>query len=502
MQKLGEDVKNCRAHYLFTIDVSGSMDQFESVMIPCLKNFINALPDNDRVTILPFGKDVHTTIAGYSVVISQDTKSDVCRELEKIYKHPNYAKDMKDHTNIFKAVDATAKQILQNRKDYQVIVSIFGTDFQNNIPTKGGNFRTFTSDELETMKKGWRNAVGDSYIRTIALEINEKGGDNSALKGYVLTDLRDQVFSFSKNGLEVVPVGVSSQTLNDWFKNMNQEIMITKLKSVVENENKAGQVCLTTSTNIDGKTHAYVSWTPTRLYEKMKIDSSFVNEEGFYFANDTANYGCWMDQQKELELGQVKHEHWGFHHLNDSINIGVSLPSDCDEELTRLSIEKPLTSAKASSEQWIFTFFLPFWLTATICGLLLLYLILVVRAFFRNKNMKLNCTIEINDKETGESLLSRPHKIKGKDGVTTVGDNGQYKCTERDVSWMIQLTKESPYPFLFMKKPYWSLKACEGYVKCGQRVLDYKDNVSTTLQCGADRYTLSETVKITMKKDE
>lgn len=499
MGEFGDDVKNCKAHYVFTIDVSGSMYQFEPTMVSCIKTFIQALPDGDKVSILPFGTKTHTTIYGYSVIISQETKATVCQEIEKLYNHPNYDSDMKNHTNIYEAVNATANAIKLDKQKYQVIVAVIGTDFQNNIPTVGGNFRTFTEDEMKTLTANWKAAIKDCYVRTVELQLEEKGGDPTQLKGFVRDVLNREVFNQSPNGIEVVPVNTNSQTLDSWFKKMNREIMVTKLKSIIDAENKAGQVNLTTSINIDGKTEAHISWNPTRLYKTMKIDSTFLKQQGFRFVNDTINYGCFKDTVRDLRLGQIKHDEWCFHKLQDSINIGVSLPTDCDNELEQLTITKPLTGAKAETDKWIFTFILPFWLTATLLGLLLLYIILTIRAAIIIGRQKLNCKINVFDIETGEQYGKTITISDLTD--TSVGKGGQYKVSDADVEWTIQLKKVSPSPLCLFKTAYWEWTGSAGSVLSNNRNmgrLDYSTNTTVTLKCGVDRHTHTEKVKITM----
>ena len=95
------DIDKCHAHYVFAIDVSGSMDKYEGTMVPLLKNFINALPNGDKVTIIPFGTEVNNPM-GFSGIISEEMKKTLCSNMEQLYRNPNYDQLFKDHTNIYK----------------------------------------------------------------------------------------------------------------------------------------------------------------------------------------------------------------------------------------------------------------------------------------------------------------------------------------------------------------------------------------------------------------
>ena len=43
------------ATYTFAIDVSGTMKKYESIVVPALNSFIDALPNGDYVRIIRFG---------------------------------------------------------------------------------------------------------------------------------------------------------------------------------------------------------------------------------------------------------------------------------------------------------------------------------------------------------------------------------------------------------------------------------------------------------------
>ncbi len=47
------------AHYIFVVDVSGTMDRYESDVLAALRPFFEALPNNDRVDVIPFGSGRH-----------------------------------------------------------------------------------------------------------------------------------------------------------------------------------------------------------------------------------------------------------------------------------------------------------------------------------------------------------------------------------------------------------------------------------------------------------
>lgn len=475
-----DDIGKCHAHYVFSIDVSGSMDQFEDVVVPCLQRFIMALPDNDKVTIIPFGTETKIPL-GFTGIIDNNMKTNLCNNMRTLYRNSNYDQDFRNHTNIFKATNAISQAYITN-DEYKVNIGITITDFQNNIPTEGStNFRELTSSELSQMQTNYIAATRGCYVRNIALELTEGTKDNSTLPGYCLPQLRDQVYNKAENGLEIVSAKNSKDAIEQWFEQLRREILVVKLKAIVTAENRAGEVSMNTVTDIDGKTTADISWNPGRLYPVMRIDSTNLSAEGFYFVNDTANYGNSRDKKQFLELGQIKNNRWGFFHIKDSINLGVSLPTNCDNELSKLGIDKPLTGAKHPIDQWVFSFFLPLWATMTILALILLYIILVIRAWRINASTKLNA-IAILSEPNGDELFKK--KIDNAEN-TSIGKGGNIKVT--DAEWLISIEKKKPSPFLLFKTPYFTWSCTKGYVYNGTRAtsgtLDYKSNTTFKVSC-------------------
>ena len=52
MERYGNRLESRNAHYIFAIDISSSMTQYEQVVRESLKTFIQAIPDKDQVTII------------------------------------------------------------------------------------------------------------------------------------------------------------------------------------------------------------------------------------------------------------------------------------------------------------------------------------------------------------------------------------------------------------------------------------------------------------------
>ncbi len=492
-----DDIDKCHAHYVFTIDVSGSMDVHEKTMVPLLKTFIQALPNGDKVTIIPFGTEIKNPL-GFSGIISPEMKRTLCDNMDQLYHNPNYDQLFRDHTNIYKAINGVSNAVTTN-SEYKVNILIPFTDFLNNIPKVPPhqfNKRRLTKEELNDMRGKLEAAIKGSYVRCIAVELTEDGLDNKAQKEYCLDQLRDSVFCVAENGLEIVRTGNSREAIEQWFEQLRRDILVVKMRAIIDSENKAGKVSMKTDIDIDGNTVAYINWVPTRLYSKIKIDSTYLRDHGFTFINDTANYGSTRDVELNIELGKIKNKNYGFHYLNDSLNLGISLPTDFDSELEKLGVKKPISSSLSKEDQWIFTFFLPLWLTGLILFLLILYIILFIKACVTNAKDRFEGKIIITNKENNDSVSKMiPACVS-----CSAGKSGEVRADGAE--WILTITKVKPSPFLLFKKPYYAWCATKGYVGtklATDGILDRKTNTLLKANCGPNKRTITHSITVRVK---
>ena len=99
-----EELSKYPAHYIFAVDVSGTMNQYSSVVTQALQPFFQALPDNDRVDVIPFGTEALPNMLSYCGVINPEVKGALNRNINNLYVDPTYQQGFKAYTDIPKAV--------------------------------------------------------------------------------------------------------------------------------------------------------------------------------------------------------------------------------------------------------------------------------------------------------------------------------------------------------------------------------------------------------------
>ena len=275
--------------------------------------------------------------------------------------------------------------------------------------------------------------------------------------------------------------------IGQWFEQLKRDIMVTKLKAIIDTENRMDPIKLTTETDIDGNVTADIQWTPNKLYPKMKIDSTYLSGKDFTFQNDTANYDVTCNGNLHLDLGKIKHDGVGFHRLQDTLNLGILLPTDYDDELTSLGVKKPLPNTKKPESRMLFSFFLPFVTTV------------ILNSMIRNAKFcfKGNFTFYDSNKSQVGDIVRMPKQNPS--AAIKVGNGGTGRCKVDDAEWQFVIEKKKANPFLVFTKPYFTWRRTNKYVAQGRAqsgVLKYEGPATMRVDCGPERGTITHGVKV------
>lgn len=448
-----KELREQHATYTFAIDVSGTMKKYSEIVIPALNSFVDALPNGDYVRIIRFGTYAKGSENGYLGTVNSNLKVDLKRAINQLYSNPNDDRSFRAHTDV-PAVMKEVASALQNSENNMNFVFIL-TDFRND--QQGSGEHRILSKDLNQIFYDLEPATIGKNGRIVALRLPV---DTNA-PGYCLDQLKNDVFSKVELSYEMQDI-TSEAALSSWFEDLKKQIMVERLRTIVNAENKVADISFSTDINIDGNVSANVSWKPNKLYGAIQIDSSFVQNKrsefdsllvdrsnltasGFTFDNNVEAFTQTTETVlTELPLGRIKHSSWGFHPLDDELCLGVSMPTPFDDELRRLGVQKPIPDVAIPVSGWKFTFFLPFWLCATIVGLILLYLFLVMVKAGKNAKASFTKNIKIYDYESQELVKKMlGTRIKDKNGVSITGLSGM----------TLTYYKKTFSPFLLFKQP-------------------------------------------------
>lgn len=494
-----DELSKYPAHYIFAVDVSGTMNQYEEMVVNSIIPFFNALPTGDRVDIIPFGSEALPNLVSYSGVIDNHIKTALCQNISRLYNDPSYPDGFKAYTDIEKAITAVSK-VMQTNRDYRVNVIVVLTDFRNDVQGDNPSEHKFSEEQLHKMNELVSAATNNTYTRSIALELPV----DQTKPGYCLRELKSDVFPTDGSGLEIIPMSNPGQMIGQWFEQLKREIMVTKLRAVIDLENRTAPIALKTKIDIDGNVDAEIHWKPSKLYPTMRIDSTYLSKNDFYFINNKENFQNTKDTDLKLHLGKIKNRALGFHHLSDSLNLGILLPTPYDDELASLGVKKPLPNTQEAVEKWLFTFPLPFWVSCVILALIIAYIIWVLMAARRNSNYRINADVSFYDSE--DEKIGPTKKPNGMYHLK-VGKGGSNACGIFDAEWQFEVNRVKSNIFLPWSKPHFEWHKTQGIVYAGKKranasgILDKNSNNTLRLTCCDKDGERTHTVKLRMKED-
>lgn len=501
-----EELENSSTHYIIAVDVSGSMVKYDNLVTPMLQAFAMALPDGEQVSIIPFGADAKENTPGLCNKIESDTQREILSQtLSTLYTNSSYTSEFKAHTDINKAVAAVNKAILNNKNvDMNVVVII--TDFLNDIP--GEREIKLSQDNIDALSKDFNNLTDNTYTRVVAMRLPKAGSD----KGYCLDQLQSGVFN-KQNSLrrfETVDAINDPTTISTWFEQLTRDIMTDKLRGVIRLYNaREIQPSLEAETDIDGNITAEIKWQPNKMYTSLQLgDVSTLPGSDFYF-DSKIEEPITITGETKIDLGQIKHPKWGFHDFDEDLKINLNLPTDFDNELQTLSIEKPFSDTTVYQNRTIWVFIFSLLTTFIIAVLIILYVFAVLKAIARNARERIKGRIMITDQygiAVGDQI-----RVKCTPGKTlTIGGSGTNGCNVPGAEWNITLSKVKPNPLFFWNKPKFRW---EGRGTDGAKVVNRRNNKSgyigrygklpkqVNLDCYNSAGEQTNTVKITLSAD-
>lgn len=501
------ELRGMKTHYIFAVDVSGSMKGYDATVTPALQAFARALPIGEQVTVIPFGTTAKDNTPGLCVEIADEgTKGVLTSTLSTLYTSEAYTPEFKRNTDVNAAVEAINKTLLNNQEAKMNVVVII-TDFLNDLPGKGEV--KLTEAQLAELSKNFNNSTDDMNVRVVAMKLPPMGTG----KGYSLDQLNENVFNQTSDNrrFEIVPVISDQAAISHWFEQLTRDIMTDKLRAVIQLDNKNVTPRINTEIDINGNTKGDIHWIPSKLYTKVSIDSIYTDAKSDYIFKIGKNlhlHEATSDSVLNFEkMGKLEHKSLGLHHYDEPLNLTLSLPTDYDEELSKLGIDKPVPETAQQKSGWLWTFWLSFGVCIAILILLIIYIFLVMKAAKRNATEKFSGKVDFSDKHArpiGDTVIVRQKGGK----IINIGKDGRGELEVPDADWNIRIEKKTSSPLLFWKKPYFEWTKSAGYVKDSankQRGRLGRYNVKNTktkyiVDCGTDADHITHTVDIFLKK--
>lgn len=427
----GAQFDNLRSDYYFAVDVSGGMHKYKDVVRPALNEFFSALQEGDDVTLIRFGTKAKVGM-GATGTISPKLRQGLSQAVSKMYDRDN---SLFYHTNISEMTKELTEQMRMGKHELQFVFII--TDYLNDV--ENGGEQLLSSAQLAEMAKDFNAACVGKDVHIVALKLPKLGSG----KGFCLEQLENTLpAEIRADRYQMVEVA-NEAALTGWFNNLKRKIMDRNFRAFIMKKNREVAPQIKNQVDIDGNVVCDIQWTPSELYNTLVVDSLALTSEAYTMrGQERLEFDGAVDDR--FALGQIRHKTWNYAPCRLSIEPQFSLPTSFDDELTRLKIMKPVPQVAIDVDRNIFTFLFSFKTTCVLAGLLLLYILGVIRAMIRNMKSQCELNVKVKDARTF-TVLHDVKRQKLSTGKTLRVPISEANCV---------LKYKKANPWLVVKKPY------------------------------------------------
>jgi hypothetical protein len=439
MDKFGNELDNQRADYYFLVDVSGTMQSYTDVVVPALQEFFRSMQTDDYVSVIKFGGKARNDLSSYGKVNREMIQS-LIGYVPNLYNKPQNKEDIEA---LFKYTDLEAMLVYMTDQLHQAgrnslkFVFIITDFIHDPSPAQKGH------EQWDAIARRLRNEQSENYVYAFALQLP---GKNSGRDLEQVRSVFPSSFDFELQEIQ------NQNALSEWFTHKKNQILLDKFTILVKNKLKDAGLTVAPELTTDGHLKLKTSWKQNELFGQLSLDTISWNHTGFRF--DSRLPAVISGENEETYAGQIKFHSVSvpfFHTFDDTLTVYASPVAPYMNELLKLGIEREKLSYPVAVRKTFFTFYLPLWLAAVILGALILYLLLVFKAFRRNRSAKNKINGIFAVRYEGEEIVRRPAiALKSVD----IGTGASFLSVIRDgCNWRIEIRHITYSCFRCFKKP-------------------------------------------------
>jgi len=209
------EVGGQKARYVFAIDISNSMKLHESAVKTNIKNFINALPDGDFISIIQMASTQETRSIVENQPVNASTRELILSYITGLSFNKVGSDGFTMTSKIIEAMNQTGSS------DDMKYVFMF-TDFEY-----WTNENQYNKNAVQWASLAKKIKSKDGFLKVYGLELFQNGGANIRKEAVYKEELR-QIFG----KVEYVR-GDNSSFLNTWFNNTKANILSDRLQYVL-----------------------------------------------------------------------------------------------------------------------------------------------------------------------------------------------------------------------------------------------------------------------------
>lgn len=266
MQKYGNQLQAQHAHYIFAVDVSSSMLQYESTVKENFLAFVAAIPDGDQVTLIRMADKTHTDFVGgmyKCITLNSQVRNDLRNVIYSNQFDFLHNGDPQDGSDGYRMAELVAEAINTIGSNDLTFVYMF-TDFE--YWTKEYGYEP-SRENWEALKEKMPKQRQFSICK-YGLELNF---NNPNLKQHAIIKRQlDDVF-----GTIDYQTVSSAAVLSQWFNHTIANVMAVKLNSLVKRDWDAFDESVSCKVKASGsELEAVVTCNPTDLVSDIRVNAT------------------------------------------------------------------------------------------------------------------------------------------------------------------------------------------------------------------------------------
>ena len=451
MSLYGDKITGQKAHYVFVIDVSSSMLNYESTVKHNLLQFLDAVPDGDQVSIIQMADENNTKYLENikCAALSPSIRSGITEAVNALHFNRSGAReDGSDGFTMTKTVIDAINQVGSNDLTFVYML----TDFE--YWTHKNGFNKDREDWASLKSALPASKVSGMCKYGIELKTNATLRQSAIFKREL-----DEIFG----KVEYQSVG-SAALLANWFSHVATSVMAVKLNSLLKSDWEVVEQSLVSTVS---------SRNDEIRYDLQGVSTPLVNGATVVFKTDcnqfspvesegpfpgTITVGK-LDQPSDQKTFLPSYAKLG----GDSYEAELKLESPYAEEISRLqgvcgevagqgdavTLTRQETGVLPSSRVWNST--LPMWVWILI---FLIILVIIASFIYEYAFIKLNRDWSVSIKAIAPDGSSARYNNDAIKASFTFGPSDS-AIPVKGAPWAIKLYSVRHNPLTFLKSGYW-----------------------------------------------
>lgn len=394
MEQYGKKLQDLKTHYIFVVDVSGTMDEYkDEVVVPGVKNFIETLPEGDYASIIAFGGKAQVMCT--PLKLNSDNRKKLVEEL--INSYPKDPKDPKDkikksldtnHTYLDKAVVRLLEVVEKNEFNCDICFAVFFSDLCD-------------ESNNEWNYKERASKLNDRAFGVVATALRATN-ENEKQKGIKRMENTFEGFSYSSNVKDVFGEKLEAFKYNIYVPELKKTVRV-ELNKIFEEMQLSSEIGIGKKVmlhaEINKNTPAFIkgivvdtAWLTDQSPEIAQVE--FVSKPRMPRYSKSLNLGKAVFAQKNKLFHKDQYVAYALKYHLETPEPKTAKDPSFVSDLEQLEIADALYSEAALEAKGSFVFGWPLWLIIVLCIIILVFLVLLIKNTIipgRIRNKKFYC---------------------------------------------------------------------------------------------------------------